>query len=131
MTEYARLTVRRTQLIRNRFYDTFEWQGEPRWPVIISYDVERDGMLKRFPWPLRKVEDRPWEGCAIYIRTDVYGGWLARLLVARHLLGQRLLWFYARLIMTAVVWECAYVPFGTIPSWRDLKWPWKKGKGQL
>jgi len=126
MTDYAYIMGRRHSFFRGRYYNTFEWQGKAHWPVLISYSVFDPADLSQLPWPLRKVEDCPPLDAAIYVRTDVAGGWWARLVVARKLLGQRWMWFYVRLIMTAMVWECAYVPTGTAPSWRDLKWPWSK-----
>jgi hypothetical protein len=130
---YARIAVRTHELILGRRYFTYEWEGKRHWPVYIShaYIANVEAELKNMPWPLVKVRDEPWLGSAEYIRGDVAGGWWARAIVARNLAAQVFAGIYARLIMTAMIWGFAYVSPAVSPSWRDLKWPWKKGKGQL
>jgi hypothetical protein len=117
MTEYARIIVQRHALPLDRHYDTYEWKGDPRWPVQVDWYMQRE--IDQLPWKLVLI-DR-YRLMPIYCRT---GGWLtfnATYLRAAQTLSRFWRGFKSRLIMTAHVWGIGCTEQAELFEWRNLR----------
>ncbi len=116
------IIVTRTDLPLGRVSFSYEWDGEPNWPIRISGYYLDEHPLETLPWPLMKVEDgeRWLDDAAIYMRKDGRWAIYAWFTKARYSIKKFLHPIYYRLIITAMVWGLAYVPEATVPSWRNL-----------
>ena len=122
--QMARILVKRTEIFRGRFEETYEWQGEPHWPVEIGgyywrqVDESPADIVARLPWPMTLVREFGEFGAGdIYMRTDGRNWWHARWTVARYAVAKRWGWFARRLILTLMVWGLAYVGEAEVITW--------------
>ena len=123
-TNYARIIGTRHTIqlgpSSHRCYHTFKWEGGSTWPVEIGNELLHEIGVLSFPWPLVKIKECYDRDTVIFVRGDVAGGWWAKFCVVRALLSQRLKWIKCRVIITAMVWDWAWVPSGTEPQWSHI-----------
>lgn len=53
--------------------ETYEWEGEPTWPTLVSWVFEQaayDDWLERLPWELEKVAMIPRLEVSVYRRIS-------------------------------------------------------------
>ncbi len=119
--QIATITATRHELPLGRQYVTYAWHGPRTAPAWVDMVID----LNDLPWPLVVVDqqERFLTNERLVVRSDVgYGTnalwWKLRRAVQR--VTERT---YRRLILTAMIWGWADVPYGTIPSWRHLRWP--------
>jgi len=112
--DYARIEITHNLLPLGRTFVSFEWKGSPWLPVLI--DWRNTDYLKEMPWRLKKIgSDVSWPA-DVYVRTDrLY--WLTGVRVYTERLYRSI---RARIVMTAYVWDLAYVPEAVSPAWAHL-----------
>jgi hypothetical protein len=95
-------------------YRTYEWIGRKYWPIFIGDDVRN-----RLPWSFLEIEKSLDGRVTLCVRKDALLpiGWL---IIAKVNTVNVLQWVYYRIIATLMIWGLAYIPNGTIPSWRHI-----------
>ncbi len=118
----AQVIITTNELPLGRVSYSFQWEGEPNWPISISRYFLDEFPLETMPWPLMKVREGEsiLDDYAIYMRKDGHWAIYAWFTKARYSIKRFLQPIYCRLIITAMVWGLAYVPEATVPSWRNL-----------
>ena len=112
--DYARIFITRHTGPLESVAHTYQWHGPVTAPALLSLPA---GDISSLPWPLVLIEDRPWIGGGLYVRTDVR--WW-RVTAARYALRRAWEWFTMRAVLTLHVWGLAHYEHGKIPSWRDV-----------
>lgn len=101
----------------------YEWLGAPGAPVYLTPRYLPDG-LASLPWPVRRVDESPWDDAGLYVRTDVR--WW-RVTAARYALRRAWRWFTARAVLTLYVWGLADRDPAVTVTWSQVRWPWRRG----
>jgi hypothetical protein len=111
---YADIIVTRSEVALRRYSETYQWVGDRRAPVLISWEE----MGRDFPWPMKRIEDC-WDIDAyVCVRTDVYFWWLTAFKIA---MSRPVGKFNSRLKLTAMVWGLVHFDMRQpIPAWKDL-----------
>ncbi len=110
---------------------SYTWVGWDRTAFInpallrsAGYDegtIRPGAVLTLGPLRLRVVRN-DWPCSYIHVERD---GWRAALRAYREIARRPANRFYRRLIVTAAVWGWARYSPAVVPTWRDLRWPWR------
>jgi hypothetical protein len=108
-----------TITVLNRRILTFFWEGPRTATVLVSMDLWEE-VKEQLPWKVRIVGKDERRYAFIIARADgpYFFSWLYH--TAKAHLWNWTAGFKARLVMTLVVWNLAYVPDGEIPGWRHV-----------
>jgi hypothetical protein len=110
MSNDANIIIHHKDILPGRYTEYFSWSGNKKAQVFIPERYSLD----RFPFPLRKVEERFDMDGAYYLRTDVAFWWVTDFIAKVKRIFN---WINHRLILTACVWGLGKADPGSIPSW--------------
>lgn len=99
-------------------HTTYKWIGGKHLPVILDCN-ER---VEDLPWklvPVHNHTDLYYYGKVTYIRKDAYIPY-GILFNAKQKIKEVVGLVFYRFIATLNVWNLAYTPQGSVPSWRDI-----------
>jgi hypothetical protein len=115
----ADIIITRHNIYHNYHYYTFKWEGKKTATTLIdreSYELFKN----QFPWKLKVIEFNLMANSYVVARKDnvlcinAICHWI-KAYAKRITIKTK-----CRIIITAMIWNLAYVPDGEIPEWKHI-----------